>query len=405
MSLANDIQATPRLAHDPRAATCGSCIARACASDAAHRRGAIGQSAHRALRRSRAAVSRVSTDLARTRCAASNSAARPKAGRCSRWSRPRTAFSTRTRLIVRSGRSCSCRAASMPASRRQGRRLAGAARDARWHAAPGALAAATFVFVPVLNVDGHERFGRWNRPNQVGPEEMGWRTTAQNFNLNRDYVKADAPEMQAVLRLMNAVGSDPVRRPARHRRRAVRARRLRTTSRRRMPAIADLRRSARRAARRAACSACAMPARCRSTSIRRSRATTTRPRASPSASGRSASRTEYWARAQPHRRARRDALLEGLPDARAHHAQLDHRDDGDGRARRPQWLQAAKTADEHSARAGGTSVALSYENTPHVRTIEFRGYEYTREPSADLGRAADALRPEEAADLAHSAAR
>jgi murein tripeptide amidase MpaA len=61
----------------------------------------------------------------------------------------------------------------------------------------------TFVFVPVLNVDGHERFGRWNRPNQVGPEEMGWRTTAQNFNLNRDYVKADAPEMQAVLRLMN----------------------------------------------------------------------------------------------------------------------------------------------------------------------------------------------------------
>ena len=38
----------------------------------------------------------------------------------------------------------------------------------------------TFVFVPVFNVDGHERFGRWNRPNQVGPEEMGWRTTAQN---------------------------------------------------------------------------------------------------------------------------------------------------------------------------------------------------------------------------------
>ena len=92
--------------------------------------------------------------------------------------------------------------------------------------AKGALAAVTFVFVPVLNADGHERFGRWNRPNQVGPEEMGWRTTAQNFNLNRDYVKADAPEMQAVLRLMTAVGSDPVRRPARHRRRAVRARRF-----------------------------------------------------------------------------------------------------------------------------------------------------------------------------------
>jgi hypothetical protein len=59
------------------------------------------------------------------------------------------------------------------------------------------------IFVPVFNIDGHERFGRWNRPNQVGPEEMGWRTTAQNLNLNRDYVKADAPEMQAMLRLVN----------------------------------------------------------------------------------------------------------------------------------------------------------------------------------------------------------
>jgi hypothetical protein len=59
------------------------------------------------------------------------------------------------------------------------------------------------VFVPVFNVDGHERFGRWNRPNQRGPEQMGWRTTAQNINLNRDYVKADAPEMQAMLALVN----------------------------------------------------------------------------------------------------------------------------------------------------------------------------------------------------------
>ena len=60
------------------------------------------------------------------------------------------------------------------------------------------------IFVPVFNIDGHERFGKWNRPNQVGPDEMGWRTTAQNFNLNRDYAKADAPEMQAMLALVNA---------------------------------------------------------------------------------------------------------------------------------------------------------------------------------------------------------
>jgi len=70
--------------------------------------------------------------------------------------------------------------------------------------APGVLDKQVLLFVPVFNVDGHERFAKWNRPNQRGPVEMGWRTTAQNFNLNRDYVKADAPEMQAMLTLVNA---------------------------------------------------------------------------------------------------------------------------------------------------------------------------------------------------------
>lgn len=70
-------------------------------------------------------------------------------------------------------------------------------------AAPGALEKCVVVFVPVFNIDGHERFGRWNRPNQSGPEEMGWRTTSQNLNLNRDYAKADAPEMLAMLALLN----------------------------------------------------------------------------------------------------------------------------------------------------------------------------------------------------------
>ena len=71
-------------------------------------------------------------------------------------------------------------------------------------ARPGALRSQVLVFVPVFNVDGHERFGAWNRPNQRGPEQMGWRTTAQNLNLNRDYAKADAPEMQAMLGLVRA---------------------------------------------------------------------------------------------------------------------------------------------------------------------------------------------------------
>jgi hypothetical protein len=69
-------------------------------------------------------------------------------------------------------------------------------------AAPGVLDRVTLIFVPVFNVDGHERVSRTNRPNQVGPEEVGWRVTSQNLNLNRDYVKAEAPEMQAMLRLL-----------------------------------------------------------------------------------------------------------------------------------------------------------------------------------------------------------
>ena len=91
-------------------------------------------------------------------------------------------------------------------------------------AAPGALERIAMLFVPAFNVDGHERFGRWNRPNQNGPEETGWRTTAQNLNLNRDYTKADAPEMRAMLGAHPRLGSAGVRRPARHRRRGLSAR-------------------------------------------------------------------------------------------------------------------------------------------------------------------------------------
>ena len=72
----------------------------------------------------------------------------------------------------------------------------------------GVLNDVTVVFVPVYNVDGHERFRKNHRPNQRGPEEMGWRVTAQNLNLNRDWTKADAPETRALLGLMQKI--DPV---------------------------------------------------------------------------------------------------------------------------------------------------------------------------------------------------
>jgi hypothetical protein len=56
------------------------------------------------------------------------------------------------------------------------------------------------LIMPIFSPDGHERFGPYSRINQNGPREMGWRVTAVNLNLNRDYMKADAVEMQAWLR-------------------------------------------------------------------------------------------------------------------------------------------------------------------------------------------------------------
>ncbi len=64
------------------------------------------------------------------------------------------------------------------------------------------------LVIPIFNVDGHERFSPYSRINQNGPEEMGWRVTSRNLNLNRDYIKADAVEMRAWLRLWNAWGPD-----------------------------------------------------------------------------------------------------------------------------------------------------------------------------------------------------
>lgn len=64
------------------------------------------------------------------------------------------------------------------------------------------------LFVPILNVDGHERRSPYGRINQRGPVEMGWRTNARNLNLNRDYAKADTPEIRALLRALDTWNPD-----------------------------------------------------------------------------------------------------------------------------------------------------------------------------------------------------
>jgi murein tripeptide amidase MpaA len=64
------------------------------------------------------------------------------------------------------------------------------------------------LFVPILNADGHERASEFNRVNQRGPSNMGWRTNARNLNLNRDYTKVDTEEIRAVIGVMNAYDPD-----------------------------------------------------------------------------------------------------------------------------------------------------------------------------------------------------
>ena len=65
------------------------------------------------------------------------------------------------------------------------------------------LDGAVFVFIPIYNADGHEQRSKYNRINQNGPEEMGWRANGTNLNLNRDYLKADAPETRAFLKMFH----------------------------------------------------------------------------------------------------------------------------------------------------------------------------------------------------------
>jgi hypothetical protein len=67
----------------------------------------------------------------------------------------------------------------------------------------GLLKNLVVLFIPIYNTDGHERVSPYNRINQDGPAEMGWRTTSTYQNLNRDYMKADTPETRAWLSLWN----------------------------------------------------------------------------------------------------------------------------------------------------------------------------------------------------------
>jgi len=70
---------------------------------------------------------------------------------------------------------------------------------------PDLAEAAITLFVPIYNLDGHERISPYNRPNQDGPVEgMGFRATTSGLNLNRDNLRLASPEAQALAALVHA---------------------------------------------------------------------------------------------------------------------------------------------------------------------------------------------------------
>jgi hypothetical protein len=66
------------------------------------------------------------------------------------------------------------------------------------------------LVVPIYNTDGNERMaaGEENRPGQNGPAMVGRNPNGQGLNLNRDYVKMEAPETQGAAALLSAWDPD-----------------------------------------------------------------------------------------------------------------------------------------------------------------------------------------------------
>jgi hypothetical protein len=83
-------------------------------------------------------------------------------------------------------------------------------RDLTFATKPNALDSMVLIAVPIYNADGNERFASQsvNRTEQNGPELVGTRANAQNLDLNRDYVKAEAPETRASLAMFNTWDPD-----------------------------------------------------------------------------------------------------------------------------------------------------------------------------------------------------
>lgn len=72
--------------------------------------------------------------------------------------------------------------------------------------APALLENLIIAIAPIYNADGNDAFGKTeeNRPRQGGPDAgVGKRHNAMDLDLNRDFIKLEAPETRALVRFMN----------------------------------------------------------------------------------------------------------------------------------------------------------------------------------------------------------
>jgi hypothetical protein len=245
--------------------------------------------------------------------------------------------------------------------------------------APGALDAVDVVFVPVVNPDGHERFGPNNRPNQRGPAEMGFRTNDARLNINRDYVKAETPEMAALLHgfatyhpalLVDLHTTDGAKfehdisiniAPLAPRGDPLDA------------AAAELSRATvRRLTELGHLPVAFYPSFITNDDPTSGFAVSEAPPRFSQFYAAARSRlgmlveTHSWRTYRERARSTYHALQAIFEDARLH-----ARD----------WAQAEAAADRADGRLGGSDVTLVWDSGPHVTEIEFRGYAYTRTPS------------------------
>ncbi|MFQ5748286.1 MAG: M14 family metallopeptidase [Planctomycetota bacterium] len=66
---------------------------------------------------------------------------------------------------------------------------------------PYPLDKVVLLVAPIYNADGNDRLGPNHRPGQNGPFRVGVRTTSKGLDLNRDYLKLENQEAQALVRL------------------------------------------------------------------------------------------------------------------------------------------------------------------------------------------------------------